>query len=103
MLSNGFTKSQYGVQVINVREKYYVKYPGNPIYDKVKCKKIGKHDQVYSNTLFFPTIENYRFVSGIDSMEKKKKKHDSMNVKGELFWQEVNETKEGNDQEEDGM
>ena len=91
LLTDGFTKSQYGFTITNVREEYNKKYPNNPIYNKPKLKKMDPvHDEIMSNKIFWPTPYHYSFMNEIRAWEKKKNKKDLQNINGELFWNELN-------------
>ena len=91
LLTDGFTKSQHGFTITNVREEYNKKHPGNPIYNKPKYKKMDPiHDEVMSNKIFWPSPYNYSYMTHSGTWEKKKKRNDLKNTDAELFWKELN-------------
>ena len=91
LLTDGFTKTQYGFTVTNLRQEVNEADPHNPIYGTTtKYHKLTKNDEVFSNRIFWPNVGKYSLVNESSTYEKRKDKHDSHNVKGELFFAELN-------------
>ena len=103
--TDGFTKSQFGYKVIDVKKLYNEKYPDNLIYNTTRWRKMGAEDEVYSNKLFWCNIGNYSLLKETNTYEQKKRRHDTHNTKGELFWRELGinvDSKENEEENEDG-
>ena len=104
--TDNFTKSNCGYTVIDVKKLYNDQYPDNPIYNKTRYRKMGAEDEVYENKLFWCNIGNYSILSTTNTYEKKKRRHDTHNTKGELFWSQLGIVVEGtenvNQNEDDG-
>ena len=73
LLTDGFTKTQYGFTVTNLREEVNEADPHNPIYGTTtKYHKLTKNDEVFSNRIFWPNVGKYSLVNDYSTYEKRK-------------------------------